>query len=181
MSTRKPGMTWWEQLPISNVPWMGPLEQHSSHCRYSLQNISSFSVHFQQSQYRQETIYRYQSKVKKEEKKTPYHLVLSNLFGLFCVCSSMSSLPLTSSTIKHTFDTQHKWEQRLNQRPCFFLLLFCLVLLPCFLFEVSGFFSYYFTWLICLEMPLLYCSTRSSIIHCPTHIYRNPFMRLAAR
>lgn len=58
----------------------------------------------------------------------------------FGVCSSMSSWSLASSTTKHTFDTHHKVKQRR-----FLFSFHC-----CYLrFE-----SYYFTWLICLEMLL---------------------------
>lgn len=47
-----------------------------------------------------------------------------SLLVFFCVSSSMSSLSLTSSTTKHTYDTHHKLKQRLKQGPCVFLL-FC--------------------------------------------------------
>jgi len=81
----------------------------------------------------------------------------------------MSSLSETSSTTKHTFDTQQKKSKAEAQAMTLFLFCCRLVLLQ---FEVSVLFLF--------SMAYPHYSKCSGSFRCPTNIDRNPFTRLTA-
>lgn len=117
--------------------------------------------------------------IRARQKKTKQNIFLHSQpswLVFFFFYSSMSSLSLSSSTTKHTFDARHKLMQRLKQRPCVWLL-FCF---RCCYLRFQGFSSYYSIWLMCLRMLYLHCSTCIGFFQYLTQIYRNPFVRLTA-
>lgn len=135
----------------------------------------SFSVHFHQSLDKKPftDIRAKQKKKKKAFSSVPYDLVLCHLFGLFRVCSSMSSLSLTSSTTKHTFDTQHKLKQKLKQGRCVFFVVvgFVLFCFRCCYLRFEGFFLIILHGLSASRCCCRVCSTCSSFFHRQTNIY----------
>lgn len=87
------------------------------------------------------------------------------------------NLPYHKTHIWYTTQIKAEAQARTLCLFCCCFVCFC----SCYLRFRGFLMSYYFTWLTCLEMLLLYCSTCSSSFHCLSHIYRNPFMRLAAQ
>lgn len=130
------------QFPRS--PGRGRLNNTVVCVRYKQQKVSSFYIFNK----RQKTIYRYQSKAYIKKKHSPLPpCFVSFVWSLLCTQFNVQFVFNVQYHKNSTFDRQHKLKQRFKQGLC------CCCC--CFLFEVSSFFQYYFTWLICLEMPLL--------------------------